>query len=690
MPKQSIDNQQDLTAELERISSLVREYKIAYFLNDDPLISDATYDELVRDHAILRAAYSSLVGDDWQELAVGAPPASRFTKIPHAAPVLSLENAFTSQDVVEFFDRVRRLLALDAGAALPVTVEPKIDGLSAALTYVHGQFVQGATRGDGTTGEDVTANLRTIADVPQHLRGANWPDRIEVRGEVYMRRDDFAALNVELESQGKRKLANPRNGAAGSLRQSDASVTAARPLRFLAHGWAAASSLFADTQAQGMTAISSWGFAVCHGSTCAVAVDETVASHAALGAARADLPFDIDGVVYKVDDLAWQARLGASERAPRWAIARKFAAECATTRITNIVVQVGRTGSLTPVAWLAPLNIGGVVVSKATLHNEDEISRLDIRLGDLVEVQRAGDVIPQILRVVSDKESHNTLPLYSLPQACPVCGSKAVREAGAVVRRCVGGLICPAQVLARITHFVSQRALDVDGLGPRTISELHSLGWLSTPAAMFRLHTHSAELLRCQGWKEKSVTKLLRQIDARRAPLLERLIYALGIRHVGEVTSRELAREFGTFDIFRTRCEAAAKDPAALASLTQIESVGSVTSLALAAFFDEPRNRQLVDDLASEIVPVPHAPTSQRSDLAGKNVVFSGTLEGFSRNEAKARAEALGARVMASVSAKTDILVQGADSGSKAAKAAVLGVRIMDVAGWRAILGNGG
>ena len=715
-------------AELAALAAQIADHARRYHGEDAPTIDDAAYDALVRRNAELEAAFPGLVRADSPTNKVGAAPDGRFAKIAHAAPMLSLDNAFSPEEVREFTARVRRYLALPPDSEVALTVEPKIDGLSANLTYEQGRLARGLTRGDGTTGEDITPNLRTIADIPHTLAGEGWPDRIEVRGEVYMTRADFAVLNAALAATGQRRLANPRNGAAGSLRQLDVQVTASRPLKFLAHGWAAASATFAATQSEAMAQLAAWGFPVAKVSL-AHTEAQALARYEQIERARPDLPFDIDGVVYKVDRLAWQARLGAQAKAPRWALAHKFAAERATTRLIAIDVQVGRTGALTPVARLEPVSVGGVVVTNATLHNEDEIARLDVRVGDLVEVQRAGDVIPQVLGWTGDTTAHEARAPFAALTHCPQCGSEATREDGEIVRRCTGGLVCPAQAVERLRHFVSRRAMDIDGLGAKTIEDFHGEGWLATPADIFRLHTRAPDILARAGWKEKSLANLLAAVDARRAPALDRFIFALGIRHVGEVTARDLARAFTTFASFQSACEAAAtasapsghlpcsagedkqdvsspvyggggecsetegerpgtitpqeSDP--LATLTAIEGIGPIVAQALAQFFHEPHNRAVVSDLLRELTPARYEAQTHASPVTGKTIVFTGALEGLSRDEAKAQAEALGARVAASVSARTDLVIAGADAGSKLAKAAALGVEVIDAAAWRAI-----
>lgn len=676
---------EEAAAELAALAAEIAAHDRAYHAADEPTVSDVEYDALVRRNSELEAAFPALVRADSPSARVGAAPAAGFAKVAHAAPMLSLENAFGSDEVREWLARVRRFLALSPDEVVALTAEPKIDGLSAALTYERGRLVRGATRGDGTTGEDITANLRTLADVPATLAGEGWPEAIEVRGEVYMTRADFAALNAALADVGERTLANPRNGAAGSLRQLDVSITAVRPLRFLAHGWAAASTPFANTQAEAMERLAGWGFPVSERLARVETEAETLSYHATTERSRADIAFDIDGVVYKVDRLDWQARLGTVGRAPRWALAHKFAAERATTRLIAIDIQVGRTGALTPVARLEPVSVGGVVVTNATLHNADEIARLDARPGDLVDVQRAGDVIPQVLGVVTDMDLHARLAVYAFPTRCPRCDSEVIREQDGIVWRCNGGLICPAQAVERLRHFVGRRAMDIDGLGAKTIEEFHAEGWLGAPADIFRLHTHAEAIRAREGWADKSVVALLAAIDARRAPALDRFIFALGIRHVGEVTARDLARAFGSFAALQAACEAAAVDEGARAGLTAIEGIGVVVARALTDFFHEPHNRALVAELLAEVTPSPYAAQARASSVSGKTVVFTGTLAGMSRDEAKAQALALGAKIAGSVSAKTDLVVAGADAGTKLSKAAALGVEVIDEAAWAAI-----
>jgi len=681
----------DAAAELARLAAEIATCDRAYHGADAPTVSDAEYDALVRRNAAIEARFPWLVRADSPSKRVGAAPVAGFAKVRHAAAMLSLDNAFSAGEVREWLARVARFLALAPDATMALTAEPKIDGLSANLTYENGVLTRGATRGDGATGEDITANLRTLADIPHTLQGEGWPATIEVRGEVYMTRADFAELNAALAEAGERTLANPRNGAAGSLRQLDVSITTARPLRFLAHGWAAASAPFADTQAGAMARLAAWGFPVSDRLARVESAEEALSYHAATERARADIAFDIDGVVYKVGRLDWQARLGQVGRAPRWALAHKFAAERATTRLTAIDIQVGRTGALTPVARLEPVSVGGVVVTNATLHNADEIARRDIRVGDLAEIQRAGDVIPQVLGVVTDPDEHAALATYVFPTRCPRCGSELAREEDGVVWRCTGGLVCPAQRIERLRHFVGRRALDIDGLAIETLLEFEARRWLDTPASIFRLRAHLDEILALKGWQERKVKgvsepgkarKLLAAIDARRSPPLDRFIFALGIRHVGEVTARDLARAFGSFAAFEAACVAAGEGAGAMSELTAIEGIGPVVAAALAAFFHEPHNRALVADLLGEATPEPYAATARASPVTGKTVVFTGSLETISRDEAKAQALALGAKVAGSVSGKTDLVVAGTDAGSKLAKAIALGVNTIDEAEW--------
>lgn len=673
---------------LMRLAKEIARHNRLYHDQDAPEISDADYDALVRENAALEAQFPHLVRADSPSRAVGhAPVASGLAKVTHARPMLSLDNGFSGDEVREFVARVRRFLALDGEVAVALTAEPKIDGLSCSLRYEHGVLVQAATRGDGAVGEDVTANVRTIADVPQRLTG-NAPAIFEIRGEIYMAKDDFAALNAAQQKAQQKLFANPRNAAAGSLRQKDPAVTAARPLRFLAHGWGEVSELPADTQSGVMAAIAAWGLPVSDLLICAGDVEQALAHYARIEAERADLPFDIDGVVYKVDRLDWQTRLGFVARAPRWGLAHKFPAERAQTTLEAIDIQVGRTGKLTPVGRLTPVGVGGVIVSNVTLHNRDEIARLGVRPGDRVVVQRAGDVIPQVVDNLTRDEDR---PAFAFPDHCPECGSEAVAEEGEVDVRCTGGLICPAQRFERLRHFVSRPALDIEGLGEKSIAEFLGYGWLERPGDIFRLKRHRAELLTKEGWKEKSVDNLLAAIEAKREPDAARLLFGLGIRHVGAVTAKDLVKAFGTLPAIRESAEAAhAGDVDALARLTAIDGIGPAVVEALGDFFHEPHNRDLWDDLLSEVSPPAWVSTARETEWTGKTIVFTGKLETMSRDEAKAQAESLGARAAGSVSAQTDLLVAGPGAGSKLKKASELGIRVIDEAEWAAIVAAAG
>ena len=672
---------------LMRLAKEIARHNRLYHDNDEPEISDAEYDTLVRENAALEAAYPHLIRADSPSKLVGAPTTSALAKVPHAKPMLSLDNAFADDEVRDFVARVRRFLNLPADAPVALTAEPKIDGLSCSLRYENGVLVQAATRGDGAVGEDVTANVRTIADIPERLSDVA-PAVFEIRGEIYMAKDDFAALNAAQQSAQQKLFANPRNAAAGSLRQKDASVTAARPLRFLAHGWGEASALPADTQMGVMQAIAAWGLPVSDLLIVADGADAALGHYRSIEAARADLPFDIDGVVYKVDRLDWQARLGFVAKAPRWAIAHKFPAERAQTTLEAIDIQVGRTGKLTPVGRLTPVGVGGVIVSNVTLHNRDEIARLGVRPGDRVVVQRAGDVIPQIVENLSRDDTREPWPF---PDHCPECGSEAVAEEGEVDVRCTGGLICPAQRFERLRHFVSRQALDIEGLGEKSIAEFLELGWIERPGDIFRLHDHRSELLERKGWKEQSVDNLLAAIEAKRSPDAARLLFGLGIRHVGAVTARDLMKAFGTWPTLRETATAAhAGDAVALARLTSIDGIGPAVVEALGDFFHEPHNIDLWDDLLSEVSPPAYVTNARATEWSGKTIVFTGKLETMSRDEAKAQAESLGARAAGSVSAQTDLVVAGPGAGSKLKKASELGIRVVDEAEWATIVAEAG
>ncbi len=663
---------------LMRLAKEIARHNLLYHTNDAPEISDAAFDALVRENNALEAEFPHLIRDDSPNRKVGAAPAAHLSKITHAKQMLSLDNAFDDADVADFVGRVRRFLNLGDDVPVVLTAEPKIDGLSCSLRYEKGKLVLAATRGDGAVGEEVTANVATIKDIPQDLSG-NAPDIFEIRGEVYMAKSDFEALNARAEIEGTKPFANPRNAAAGSLRQKDASVTASRPLSFLAHGWGEVSEVTGETQYDVMKAIESWGIPIDPRFIRTDTLDETLTHYRAIEKMRADLPFDIDGVVYKVDRLDWQARLGFLSKSPRWAIAHKFPAERAETLLEAIDIQVGRTGKLTPVGRLRPVTVGGVVVSNVTLHNRDEIARLGVRPGDRVVVQRAGDVIPQIVENLS-RDGERTPWIF--PKHCPECQSEAAAEEGEVDIRCTGGLICPAQRVERLKHFVSRAALDIEGLGEKTIQEFFDLGWLHSPADIFRLRQRRAEILARDGWQEKSVDNMLAAIDAKRAPDPIKFLFALGIRHVGAGTSKDLVRAFGEV----ARVSEVAMSEGAEEELKHIEGIGPVVAEALVEFFHEEHNRAVWDDLFSEVSPAPYVSNVRSSSVSGKIVVFTGSLETMSRDEAKAQAEALGAKTSGSVSAKTDLVVAGPGAGSKLKKATELGIEVIDESAWAAIV----
>ena len=695
---------------LMRLAKEIARHDKLYHDRDAPEISDADYDALVRENRALEERFPQLVRADSPSQRLGAAPTTGLAKVTHARPMLSLENGFSAEEVGEFVVRIKRFLALPADAFVAMTAEPKIDGLSCSLRYERGELVLAATRGDGTVGEDVTANVRTIGDVPQVLlpspsgegqrvgedrqvpnsatpqspplqgRGGV-PDMLEVRGEVYMSKADFEALNERQEASGGKIFANPRNAAAGSLRQKDPGITAARPLRFLAHGWGELSEPLADTQYEAMKRIESFGIPVAELLVRCNDVTEMLAHYRAIEKARADLPFDIDGVVYKVDRLDLQRRLGFVARAPRWGLAHKFPAEKAETTLEAIDIQVGRTGKLTPVGRLKPVGVGGVMVANVTLHNRDEIARLGLRIGDRVRIQRAGDVIPQVVENLTRDEPREP---YEFPTRCPMCDSEVVAEEGEVDVRCTGGLICPAQRFERLRHFVSRGALDIEGLGEKSIAEFITLGWLHSPADIFRLADHRADLLGREGWKEKSVDNLLAAIEAKRRPDGPRFLFGLGIRHVGIVTARDLLKCFGTVEELRR----VAMSEGGEAELSSVQGVGPVVAEALVDFFHEAHNREALDDLLSEVSPLPFVSDAKQTEWSGKTIVFTGSLETMSRDEAKAQAERLGARAAGSVSAKTDLVVAGPGAGSKLKKAEELGVRVVSEADWAKIVAD--
>jgi DNA ligase (NAD+) len=686
--------------ELARLAEVLNEANTAYHTEDAPEISDADYDALKRRNAAIEARFPDIKRADSPSEQVGAPVAEGFGKVRHAVPMLSLANAFDAEEVTEFDARIRKYLGLGSDAPLAYTAEPKIDGLSLSLRYEKGVLVQAATRGDGAVGENVTANARTIENIPQKLKNA--PDLLEVRGEVYMSHADFAALNARQAERGGKTFANPRNAAAGSLRQLDAEITRARPLQFFAYAWGALSEPLAETQKGAIDRLTELGFstnpltALCDGPS------DMVAHYEKIEAQRATLGYDIDGVVYKVDDLALQERLGFRSTTPRWAVAHKFAAELAWTRLEGIDIQVGRTGALSPVARLQPVTVGGVVVSNATLHNEDYIKGLDskgaeirggkdVRVGDWVQIYRAGDVIPKVADVDLSKRPSDA-EAFVYPTTCPECGSDAIREPGDAVRRCTGGLICPAQAVEKLIHFVSRKAFDIDGLGAKQVEQFYHDGWIAEPADIFTLKerygTGVQQLKNREGWGPKSADNLFQAIEDRREIPMARLIFALGIRHVGEAASSLIALHYGDWDSFEAAmAEARGLDGPAWDDLIGVDGVGSVMAGSLVSAFAQEAERASIDRLVADLTVIPaERPDTEGSPVAGKTVVFTGTLEKMSRAEAKARAERLGAKVSGSVSGKTDILVAGPGAGSKATKAADLGVETMDEDGWLALI----
>ncbi|TIL72782.1 MAG: NAD-dependent DNA ligase LigA [Mesorhizobium sp.] len=716
MPEKPVDSlsESEAASELKRLAEEIAGHDQRYHAEDAPTISDAAYDALRRRNLAIEQQFPALVREDSPSRKVGAAVSEKFRKIVHAVPMLSLDNAFADADVIDFVGRIRRFLRLGADAPLAMTAEPKIDGLSLSLRYEAGRLVTAATRGNGQVGEDVTANARTIAEIPNVLSG-DFPDVLEVRGEVYMRLTDFAELNRRNAEAGKQVFANPRNSAAGSLRQLDTSITASRPLRFFAYTWGEVSAMPADTQMGMVAAFESFGFRVNPLMKLFDSVEGLLEQYRLIESNRATLGYDIDGVVYKVNSLELQQRLGFVSRSPRWAIAHKFPAEKATTILTGIDIQVGRTGALTPVARLVPVTVGGVVVTNATLHNEDYIKGIgnngqpirearDIRIGDTVSIQRAGDVIPQVIDVVMEKRPPDSVP-YAFPMLCPACGSHAVREEGEAVRRCTGGLICPAQAVERLRHFVSRGAFDIEGLGEKQIefffhAEDPSLR-IYSPADIFTLKKRQAasltKLENVDGFGATSVRKLFVAIDDRRQVEFSRFLHALGIRHIGETNAKRLARHFLSFAAFRETGQSAVMpagkgDPgnAAWQELNGINGIGSIVAEAVVDFFAEDHNRQALDALLAEVTVLDEEPVGGvSSPVSGKTVVFTGALEKMSRDEAKAMAEKLGAKVAGSVSKKTDLVVAGPGAGSKLKLATELGIEVIDEDAWLARIGKG-
>ena len=692
MNARSVDHLSPIEARIEhaRLTEELSKHDQRYYQEDAPIISDAQYDALRRRYEALEKLFPELVTDQSLTQKVGSKPSEKFAKIKHSIPMLSLGNVFTDDDVSDFVARVRRFLGQTESQQICFTAEPKIDGLSCSLRYERGMFISAATRGDGFEGEDVTANIKTLKEIPLHLTGAP-PEILEVRGEVYMTHEDFQALNLRQQSQSKALFANPRNAAAGSLRQLDAKITATRPLHFFAYAWGAVSQMPAATQAGVLEAFKSYSLPVNPLTRLCCTLEEMLDHFQFIESQRATLGYDIDGVVYKVDSIELQNRLGFVSRAPRWAVAHKFPAEQATTIVRDIEIQVGRTGALTPVARLAPVTVGGVIVSNATLHNEEEISRKDIRIGDTVVIQRAGDVIPQIAHVEFSKRPKSAKP-FSFPDVCPRCGSAALREidektgVADVVRRCTGSLVCPAQAIERLKHFCSRNAFDIEGLGDKQIEYFYQEGLIETAADIFTLEERDRESLtkikNREGFGETSVRNLFHAINARRKIEINRFIYALGIRHIGETNARRLARHFIDFETLRLTASLAKPDTPERARIDTIDGVGPVVAEALHDFFSEPHNSRALDALLKEVKLEPMPAVATMSAVSGKTVVFTGALERLTREEAKAQAERFGAKVAGSVSKKTDLLVAGPGAGSKLTTAQALGVEVISEDEW--------
>jgi len=677
-------------AELAALAREIKEHDERYYQKDAPTVTDGEYDALRQRNEQIETRFPLSVRPDSPTHRVGAAPASGFQKIKHAKPMLSLGNVFDEAELQDFINGIRRFLkelSDNPDIPLELVAEPKIDGLSISLRYEHGKLVQAATRGDGVEGEDVTANAAHVTDIPQHLP-EGVPDVLEVRGEVYMSKKDFWALNDRQAEVGDKIFANPRNAAAGSLRQLDSAITAKRPLRFFAYAYGDVSTVPWDTHGAFIDLLKDWGFSVNPYTRVCNGLDEIMAQYDTIQAHRADLDYDIDGVVYKVNRLDWQDRLGFVSRAPRWAIAHKFPAEKAETIINDITIQVGRTGVLTPVAELESVTVGGVVVARATLHNVDYITEKDIRIGDRVRIQRAGDVIPQVLDVVDDG-AHDARQPYAFPTTCPVCDSHAVREDGEAATRCTGGLVCPAQAHERLKHFVSRNAFDIDGLGGKHVVAFYDDGLIKTPGDIFRL---TPDMLKGrEGWKDKSIQNLMDAITAKRTIEMPRFIFALGIQQIGQATARLLAKQYGSLDTLRRAMkDARIIGSEALEELLSIDGIGASMAQDLVEFFAEPHNNDVLDDLLDRVtVEDFEAPDTEGSPVAGKTVVFTGTLETMSRGEAKAKAESLGAKVSGSVSKKTDIVVVGPGAGSKEKKARELGLTVLSEPEWLEFTGMG-
>lgn len=695
-PTQPIDQltREEAAEKLAHLAKVIAHHDFLYHQQATPEISDADYDALVALNRALEARFPDLQRVDSPSHRVGAAPAPGFKKVKHRTPMLSLDNAFAPSDVTDFLNRIRRFLQLPADQTIEMVAEPKIDGLSASLHYQDGSFILGATRGDGSEGEDITANLRTVKGIPLILQGENPPQNLEIRGEVYMRRDDFLKLNEARIAAGEPEFANPRNAAAGSVRQLDPTITAKRPLHFFAYAYDVLSGIKDETQEKLLSSLKTWGFAVTTLRQVCQNEDELMAFYHELETARADLDFDIDGVVYKINNLDWQNRLGTVGRTPRHSIAHKFTAEKAETTLENIIVQVGRTGVLTPVAVLKPVTVGGVVVQRATLHNEDELARKDVRIGDHVEIQRAGDVIPQVVRVIREKRLPSSEP-YIFPKNCPICGSDAVRLEGEVARRCTDGLVCPAQAVERLKHFVSRNAFDIEGLGGKHIESFYQEGLIKSPADIFTLEDRDRQSLtplrNKEGWGEQSARNLFQAIKERRTVSLDRFIYALGIPQVGAVTAKLLARHYRTLaNLCQHMVEAHDRNADAWVDLLALEGIGTNMASDLVNFFNQPHNQTIVDNL-SALLTIPEfiVEATLLSPLTGKTIVFTGTLSTLSRAEAKARAERLGAKVTGSVTNKTDYVVVGEDAGSKAKAAKELGIQVLSEREFAALMEQG-
>ncbi len=683
-PKAVVDlTEKEAVHELAVLAFHINANDIYYYEKDAPTISDAAYDALRLRNNEIEQRFPHLIRSDSPSKRVGAKPSGKFGKIKHSVPMLSLDNAFNDDDVREFVKRIQRFLGLDAADNVALTAEPKIDGLSLCLRYEKGELISAATRGDGTTGENVTANARTICDVPEKLGGSGWPDVFEVRGEVYMSKSDFAKLNESQVVLGKKIFANPRNAAAGSLRQLDVTITAARPLRFFAYAWGEVSKLPAESQWDVIKKLENWGFSINPLFKRLETVEDVINHYHVIEEQRASLDYDIDGVVYKVDRLDYQQRLGFIARAPRWAIAHKFPAEQATTMVQDIEIQVGRTGALTPVARLLPVTVGGVVVSNATLHNRDEIARLDVRIGDTVTIQRAGDVIPQVVNVILEKRPDNSAS-YIFPDRCPKCGSSAIAEGDDVAVRCTGGLICPAQQVERLKHFVSRGAFDIEGLGKKQIEAFYEWGWVREPASIFSRIAGGADELRVkEGWGALSVNNLLAAIEERRKIEFHRFLFALGIRHLGAQTAKLIANTYTSYAAFENVIQSIIDGNEDVKSeFLGIDGIGQVMADTIIDFYAEPHNREALERLAAHLTIIDAEAVASDSPVAGKTVVFTGSLEKMSRSEAKARAESLGAKVSGSVSKKTDYLVAGPGAGTKLKKASELGVTVLSEDEW--------